>query len=78
MKNYKGYYIDNVYFHNEAEIDAFVEKQAVNRFITLNKIFSNLGTMEASIACDKQAEYLHKVFGYSWEKLEELEIKAFA
>ena len=38
MKNYKGYYIDKVVFNNEAEIDAFIKKQAVDRFIKLNNI----------------------------------------
>ena len=78
MKKYRGYYIDKVIFSNEAEIDAFIEKQAVERFAKLNKIFANHMTMETSIACSEQAKLLHDNFGFSWEEIEAMEIQAIA
>ena len=78
MKNYRGYYIDKVVFNNEAEIDAFIKKQAVDRFVKLNKIFASHMTMEASIACSEQADSLHNQFGFSWEEIEAMEIQAIA
>ena len=78
MKKYRGYYIDKVVFNSEAEIDAFIKQQAVEKFIKLNKIFANHMTMEASIACSEQANRLHNQFGFSWEEIEAMEIQAIA
>lgn len=78
MKNYKGYYIDKVVFNNEAEIDAFIKKQAADKFIKLNKIFASRMTMEASVACSEQADRLHNQLGFSWEEIEAMEIQAIA
>ena len=78
MTQYRGYYIDHFYFNNKSEIDEFVKSQAIEKFKTLNKIFSYRGTMEASIACDKQAEILHNQFGLTWNEIEAIEIEAFA
>lgn len=78
MKKYRGYYIDKVVFNNEAEIDAFVEKRAVEKFKQLNRYFSDHISLEASVACSEQAELLHKQFGYSLDRIEQLEIEAIA
>lgn len=74
MKQYKGYYIDNIYFHSESEIDDFIKQQEVKRFISFNKSFASSPTTEASIVCAEQADRLHKLFGFSYEELEEIEI----
>lgn len=76
MIKYRGYYIDKVVFNNKAEIDSFIKKQAVDRFIELNKIFARHMNMVASIACSRQANYLHDEFGFSWEEIEAMEIQA--
>lgn len=78
MTQYKGYYIDNVVFSSKKDIDAFIKKQAVDKFMMLNKYFAKKPSMEASIACSEQARYLHNEFGFSWEELEEMELKAIA
>jgi hypothetical protein len=78
MKKYRGYYIDKIVFNNEAEIDAFIKKQEVDRFIKLNNIFASHMTMEASIACSEQADRLHNQFNFSWEEIEAMEIEAIA
>ena len=78
MKQYRGYYIDNVVFFSKADIDAFIKQKAVEKFIWLNKYFSEHMTMEASVACSEQADLLHNNFGFSWEEIEALEIKAIA
>lgn len=78
MQMYKGYYIDKVVFNSKKEIDDFIKKQAVDRFMWLNKYFADNCTMEASVACTEQARILHNKFGFSWEEIEEMEIKAIA
>lgn len=77
MKNYKGYYIDGVHFTSKEDIDKFLEKQALNAYKTALKIFASRHTMEASIYATEKADYLHDYFGYSWDKLEEIEIEVF-
>lgn len=77
MKQYKGYYIDHIYFNNKSEIDDFVKKQAVERFAMLNKMFSERPSMELSVMCSEQADRLHNLFGFSYEELEEMEISAY-
>ena len=74
MKQYKGYYIDNVNFNSDSEIDEFLKKQAVDRFAMLNKIFAEQMSMEASILCGQQAQKLHDDFGFSWDEIEQMEI----
>lgn len=77
MKQYKGYYIDRIYFNDKSEINDFIKKQAVDRFIMLNKMFSKHPNMELSIMCSEQADRLHNLFGFSYEELEELEISVY-
>lgn len=77
MKKYKGYYIDKVAFHSEAEIDEFIKQQAIKEYEKRCKIFATRGTMEASIYASKQAEKLNKKYGISWEELEQMEIEAY-
>jgi hypothetical protein len=78
MKQYKGYYIDHVYFHSEADIDARIKQQAVEKFAQLNRYFARHSTMEACILCSEQADRLHNIFGFSWEEIEAMEIAAVA
>lgn len=75
MKQYKGYYIDNVIFHNEEEIDAFVKQQAVESYKKAIKYFCENSTMSASMYVEEKAEVLVNQFGYTWEQVEELEIQ---
>ena len=82
MKKYRGYYIDHFYFHNEAEIDEFVKKQAIERYRTLCRIFSRRTSPEAlmaiSVVMGKHADLLHKVHGLSHEEIENIEIEVFS
>lgn len=77
MKQYNGYFIDNVIFNSEAEIDSFIEKQAVDAYKTACKLFANHSTMANSIYCSEKAETLIKRFGYTWEQVEALEIETY-
>lgn len=77
MKQYKGYYIDNVIFNNEAEIDAFLEKQAIDAYKLACELFAERPTIENSIYCDEKAERLVNQFGYTWDQIEALEIDAY-
>ena len=77
MRQYKGYYIDKVIFHNEEEIDRFLETQAVDAYKMACRLFSERRTMENAIYCDEKAESLVNQFGYTWEQVEALEIEAY-
>lgn len=77
MQKYRGYYIDGIYFHNKKEIDAFVEKQAVEAYKQACQLFASHCTLECSIYCNEKAERLVKEFGYTWAQLEEIEIEAY-
>ena len=76
MTQYRGYYIDHIYFHSKAEIDAHIKHKAVEEYQRRIKYFSDHSTMEASIFCSEQADLLHNNFGFSYEEIEELEIAA--
>jgi len=75
MKKYKGYYIDNVIFHSEAEIDAFIKNKAIEAYIKAVQIFASHSTMENSIYCTEKAEILVEKYGYTWDEIEALEIQ---
>lgn len=77
MKQYKGYYIDHIYFHSTEDIDNYIRGQLVKRFIKLNQLFlSSDSNIECSILCDEVAQQLNSQYGLSWEELEQLEITA--
>lgn len=76
MTQYRNYYIDNITFSCKADIDAFIEKQAVNAYIAAIKMFTEHPDMEHSIYADAKAEYLVNNFGYTWDQVEALEIAA--
>ena len=78
MTQYKGYYIDNIYFHSKAEIDNHIKNQAVESFKRLHRYFADHPTMEVSIRCSAEADRLHNIFGFSYEEIEALEIAAVA
>lgn len=78
MTQYKGYYIDHIFFHSKAEIDAHIKQQAVEKFQMLNKFYAERPDRGVALLCDEQAERLHDIFGFSWEEIEEMEIAAYA
>lgn len=75
MKQYRGYYIDNVIFNNEQEIDDFIKSEAIRSYKQAVEMFVNHSTLERSILCDERAERLVTQFGFTWEQIEELEIE---
>ena len=78
MTQYKGYYIDHIYFHSKAEIDTHIKQQAVEAYQRLIRYFADHSTMAVSIKCSEEADRLHNIFGFSYEEIEELEIAAYA
>ena len=69
MTQYKGYYIDHVYFHSKAEIDAHIKQEAVEEYQRRLRYFAHHSTMEASNFCTEQADLLHNNFGFSYEEI---------
>lgn len=78
MKQYKGYYIDKVIFHNETDIDAFIKKQTIEKYQQLCKMFAKNACMELIDMMNPYEERLHNEFGLSYEEIEQLEILAYA
>ena len=78
MTQYKGYYIDHIFFNSKAEIDTHIKQKAVEKFKMLNKFFAERPDMGVAQLCDEQAERLHDIFGFSWEEIEEMEIADYA
>lgn len=74
---YKGYFIDHVIFNSKADIDRFIEEQAVEAYKTAVYVFAIRGTMEASIYMMEKAEVLVKQYGYTWDQVEEIEISVY-
>ena len=78
MTQYKGYYIDHIYFHSKAEIDDHIKQQAVEAYQRLIRYFADHSTMAVSIKCSESADRLHNIFGFSYEEIEAIEIAAYA
>lgn len=78
MKQYKGYYIDNVFFGSEKEIDEYIKNATIKKFKTLCGMFFKNPSMEISNACCELSEKLHKDFGFTYEEIEAFEIQAIA
>ena len=78
MTQYKGYYIDHIYFNSKDEIDAHIKQKAVEEYQRRIRYFVDHSTMEASILCTEQADLLHTNFDFSYEEIEALEIAAYA
>lgn len=76
MKQYKGYYIDNVIFHNEKEVDNFIREKAILHYTMLNQIFKKEMSFESSVMCSDYEIYMHDTLGFSFEELEAIEAAA--
>lgn len=77
MRQYKGYFIDKVIFNNEAEIDAFIKKQTIEKYQRLCRMFAKDSCMELIAMMTPCEEKLHNEFGLSYEEIEQLEIAAY-
>lgn len=78
MKQYRGLYIDHIYYHSEADIDEAIKQREINNYKMRCENFAIHRTIEASLYADEQAEKLHDKFGISWKELERIEIEAYA
>ena len=78
MTQYKGYYIDHIYFNSNAEIDANIKQQVVEAYKRLIRYFADHSTMDVSIKCSEASDRLHNIFGFSYEEIEAIEIAAYA
>ncbi len=78
MKEYKGYYIDHVFFNSEEEIDKHIMDKAVERHINLAELFAAAPSIALGKAMADSADRLHSLFGLSFEDIERIEIAAMA
>lgn len=76
MKQYKGYYIDGVWFHSEEEIDNFLKEKAIKNYSRMARKFVNDPSMELTVMMSDEADRIHKLFGLSYAEIEDIEIEA--
>ena len=77
MKQYRGYFVDNVIFNSEADIDAFLKDQAIKAYRTAVEMFMIHTDMEHSLYVDEKAKNLVDNFGFTWSDIEALEIEIY-
>lgn len=78
MKQYRGYYIDHIVFSSEAEIDAAIKAQAIDRYKMMCRMFADNGSMELNVIMINHADYMHTVCGMDYNEIEAIEIEVFA
>ena len=74
MTQYKGLYIDHIFFNTKADIDSYLKTKAVEAYKMAVRYFANHPSMEASIYADEKATNLVTAHGFSWGEVEEIEI----
>lgn len=75
---YKGYYIDNVFFHNAEEIDQHIKEQLIGQYKMLNQLFLTVDrNLETALACNEIAEKLTTEYGMSWDELVQMEADTY-
>lgn len=77
MTQYKGYYIDHVYFNSKADIDEFIKNKAVEAYKRAVQLFAWDMNHARSIYAGEKAEVLVKQYGFTWDEVEEIEISVF-
>lgn len=76
MKQYKGYYIDGVYFNSKADIDEHIKAVTIESYKVACEMFSRHSDMEHSIYAAEIADRLHAL-GLTWDEIEAIEIEAY-
>lgn len=77
MKQYRGYYIDHIIFHSEADIDNRIKEQAIDRYKMMVKMFMERSSMELSILLSNHADYMHNTCGMDYNEIEAIEIEVY-
>lgn len=77
MKQYRGYYIDHVYFHSTDDIDAFIKNKAVARLKTYCLLFHRDRSTEAAIVLSDHEDWMIHNCGMTPAEVEYAEIAAF-
>lgn len=70
---YRGVEIDGSILKSEKDVDEFLERITVDRLKVATEIFAYKPTMDMSIYIDELSGKLVNKFGYTWEKIDELE-----
>lgn len=70
---YRGVEIDGSILKSEKDVDEFLERLTVDRLKVATEIFAYKPTMDMSIYIDELSGKLVNKFGYTWEKIDELE-----
>ena len=80
MKHYRGYYIDNVVFHTEADIDEYIKARNIRRYQQHIRLMNHYTERGMIIAAHKAAyeiaNFLVKECGLTWADIEEIELSA--
>lgn len=73
IMEYRGVEIDGSILKSEKDVDEFLERLTVDRLKVATEIFAYKPTMDMSIYIDELSEKVVNKFGYTWEKIDELE-----
>lgn len=73
IMEYRGVEIDGSILKSEKDVDEFLERLTVDRLKVATEIFAYKPTMDMSIYIDELSGKLVNKFGYTWEKIDELE-----
>lgn len=78
MIQYKGYYIDHVYFNNKKEIDDFIKSELIRKYKMLCEMFADDPCMELVVMMEPYENRLHNEYGLSYEEIENIQIQGAA
>lgn len=77
MTQYRGYYIDHIFFSSEADIDNHIKEQAISRYKMMCRKFADNSSMELCAIMSKHADYMHNDCGMDYNEIEAIEIEVF-
>ena len=77
MTQYKGYYIDHVYFNSKADIDEFIKNKAIEAFKVSVELFAWNPSHERATYSHQKAEVLVKQHGLTWDEVDEIEASVY-
>ncbi len=75
MKQYRGYYIDHIYFNSKNEIDAFIRERSIRSYKKSVEMFCREASVELSAIMADKADILVRECGLTWYEIEAIEIE---
>ena len=75
-QEYKGYHIDGVLFHDEADVDNFIKRTRILSLqLAIMRFFSELDYNASERVLELEHELMGE-YGLTWHEVEDIEINA--